>query len=899
MGIVRNGGIGTACTELSKAFAADGAAVTVLFSQVGALTRWRELEEVKASYYCQGIDLVVAEEWADCAAQSNIFPPHPLLRMSRIVHDWLKEQEFDVVLFMDWQGMGFYPMMARRAGLAHRQHGVFAVICHGPTLWSDLGNTSRRRDPLDAITYFIERRSIEMADAIFSPSRYLLEWMRGRGFRLPKRVLVQPNLLVTPALVPAQSPPEEVIFFGRLEYRKGLVQFCSAIDCLVAHRKAPKRVVFLGKFGFVGEEHAALYIARRSRDWPMPVEILSRLNQPEALRILTQRRCLAVVPSIVENSPYTVYECLMAGVPVIARDVGGIAELYAPEHRETHLFSDNPNDLADRIGTALSGRLPEAKLSFSPADNRAQWVEGLLTLVSKIKLQRSRKKLPEVQPLVSLCLTHYRRPKLLLQAVRGILAQTYCNIQVILIDDGSAEPETDELLAKLETHPETMGWLIKRVTNGFPGRARNLAAAEARGEYLIFLDDDNVAKPELVESLITAAIRSGADIVTCFASVFEGNDMPGPNTKIIDSYLPVGGALGYALAENSISDTSALIKRSVFREIGCFTEDYGVGHEDFEFFLRAILQEKDILVIPEALYWYRRQASSLGSVTPQAANRSRSLRAFLDHFGPDMAELLVVAHGLLVPTREKSRDDNEDNNLAILAQRDPDSWQSIDAAASILVSRNVMELGKQILLQVPESAPGAEIRRLRADAIEAIRLGEGKLLNDILVQARQLGEIPLREIASWTAKIAWTRCSLFAVDLLLLWTHIDSHALEPRLLLTEALNANGKIEKAFQAFIEAIKTADYEYRATRPDIDAAVVRGEFKMGLVHYERHGQYENAPWPKKERFQYLAEHLKNSLGDRSIAGSQDFVEFLRLSFAVFAPEVEVSFLLQEAQN
>lgn len=893
VGLVRNGGVGTACTELAKALAASGAAVTVFFSQFGSLgDSSGAIMAAKEGYRRHGIDLVVADEWGGSATHAINFPPNPFLRTSYIVHEWLKEMHFDIVLFMDWQGAAFYPMMARRAGLAHSQHGVFAVVCHGPTLWSDLGNSAHRRDPLDALTYYIERRSIEMADAVISPSSYLLDWMRERGFVLPARTLVQPNLLELPMLTHTEGPVDEVVFFGRLEYRKGIVQFCAAIDRLIACGEAPKRVTFLGKLGFVGEEHAAIFLARRTRDWPVQVEILNRLGQPEALRVLATRHCLAVVPSTVENSPYTVYECLLARVPVIARNVGGISELYAPEYRETHLFDDNPKTLADRIKIAIDGRLPTAQLSFSPDENRKQWVERLPALVGKITTERAIKKVAVAQPLVSICLTHYRRPKLLLQAMRGILAQTYVNIEVILVDDGSDQPETDALLARLETDPDTQDWNIKRVTNGFPGRARNLAVAEASGEYLLFLDDDNVAKSEMVEALVSAAVQSNAEVVTCFAAVFEGNDEPGPKTIVVDTYMPVGGALGYALFGNAISDTSALIKRKFFNELGGFTEDYGIGHEDFELFLRASLLGKEVLVVPEVLYWYRRHGTSVGSVTPHAANRSRSLRPFVEHFQPDMAELLVVAHGLWdVPGPRGLRDGLEDQNgdLAVLAQRDPDSWQSIDAAASIVSAQGAIGMAKQLLLQLPEDTPDAEARLLRARALDIIASGNVDQMYQILDQAQGIGENQLRNFIAFTARVSKERHDEFALNLLKRWVSIDENALEPRLLLVETLDKAGRTSDAIGALDEALRVADFGYRAARPDIGAAVQRGDFETGLVHYERHGRHENAPWPEVLTFARLAVQLYSSLIESQSSSLESCSELVKLAFAAFSPNLQ----------
>lgn len=901
VGIVRNGGIGTACTELAYVLSNTGHNVKVLFSQVGAQGHGNELiDQVKTQYASQGVALTIAEEWAGATAQASVFPDHPQLRMSHIVHNWLKGQRFDFILFMDWQGNGFYALSARRAGLAHCQHGAVGIVCHSPTLWSDLGNSARRRNPVDALTYFIERRSIEMADVVVTPSHYLIDWMRRHGYRLPQRTLVQPNLLTVKISASTGQPPQEVVFFGRLEYRKGIVQFCAAIDRLIARGKVPSRIIFLGKMSFVADEHAAVYLARRTRDWPMPVEIVNRLAQPEALRFLTMRQCLAVVPSTEENSPYTVYECLTAGIPVIARNIGGIAELYAAEFRVTHLFGDNPSDLADRIAAALAGKLGSARLSFSSAENVRAWTTMLPALALQIAEERRSVKISPPQALVSVCLVHFQRPKLLMQALRSLTAQAYSNLEVVLVDDGSPDSETVSLLDDLECLFAERNWQIIRVSNGYVGRARNIAARHARGEYLLFMDDDNVANPLMVESLISGATACGADIVTSFASVFEGLDEPSPDTSIIETYLPVGGALGYALAGNAISDTNALIKRSLFEKLGGFTEDYGLGHEDFELFLRAVLQGADILVVPEALYWYRRQRSSMISATPHAANRARSLRPFLDHLGPDMAELLVVAHGMVdasALTAPPEDTEGMEGEEAVLGLRDPDSWQSIDAAAAIIATRGAVDLARQLLLQLPASTPGWELRRLRMDAISAAAAGDRYKLLASLQASQCIGDTASRDVLSLSARVAWRQRQPLAVDLLLNWARMDVEGLEPRLLLVDALDEKGRIGDAVGSFIDALKVADSAYRVARPDVDAAICRGDFGMGLVHYERHGRHENAPWPRAATFRRLAERLATSLENRCLAGPLAFISIAQLGFAAFAPEHKVALTVQDA--
>ncbi|WP_198148034.1 glycosyltransferase family 2 protein [Elstera litoralis] len=76
---------------------------------------------------------------------------------------------------------------------------------------------------------------------------------------------------------------------------------------------------------------------------------------------------------------------------------------------------------------------------------------------------------------------------------------------------------------------------------------------------------------------------------------------------------------------NIIGDANALVRRRVFEDLGGFTEDYGIGHEDWEFFLKAITHGVRLEVVPEALFHYRIGAVSMLTTTQAERNLFRSL----------------------------------------------------------------------------------------------------------------------------------------------------------------------------------------------------------------------------------------------------------------------------------
>ena len=129
---------------------------------------------------------------------------------------------------------------------------------------------------------------------------------------------------------------------------------------------------------------------------------------------------------------------------------------------------------------------------------------------------------PSSYPLVSVCLATFNRPSLLAQALESLRCQDYPNFEVLLVDDGSDEPDALVFLDQLEPEFKAKGWRIIRQENNYVGAARNNGARHARGEYLLFMDDDNYAEPHEISTFVKAATYSRADVLTCAIKRFHG-----------------------------------------------------------------------------------------------------------------------------------------------------------------------------------------------------------------------------------------------------------------------------------------------------------------------------------------------------------------------------------------
>jgi glycosyltransferase involved in cell wall biosynthesis/predicted O-methyltransferase YrrM len=364
IGPFKNGGIGTAMTGLAEHLASSGCRVTILYTG-GLWTPDIQLRRWKTRYAKLGIEL----EAISIEKMKSVEGP---LRdcgfgAPYLVYQYLVENQFDVVHFNDCAGEGSLCLVAKKLGLAF-QNTLLLVALHSPSQWVLELNQTLPTSLLMSAYNYAERLSVKCADVLWSPSAYLIEWALSRGFELPRHTFVQQYCIPSkrlrersegPSQFPAvrygrSTPPKEIVFFGRLEERKGLRLFCNAIHRLRQElTEGNISVTFLGKAGTCGGVSALAYIAHRSRAWRFPVKTMTNLGQPEALAYISSGKKLAVMSSPVDNSPCTVYEALAWGIPFLAARTGGIPELVREADHDRVLFDYTTESLCNSLRDAL------------------------------------------------------------------------------------------------------------------------------------------------------------------------------------------------------------------------------------------------------------------------------------------------------------------------------------------------------------------------------------------------------------------------------------------------------------------------------------------------------------------------------------------------------------------
>ena len=648
LGPIKNGGIGTAYHHVARFLAEQGHEVVIAYVNYNADDA-ALMTEAQAFYRAFGVTFVpivphpATEHVRDRAAT----PAWTLL-------EWLREQErpFDIVHVSEWRGLGYGALLAKSLGLSFGSTH-FVVKGSSPTLWQREGSRQLVSTELELCWVFMDRRSVELADTVICGSAHLLRWMRESGYAMPERSFVWPNVFPAPDPSPAATaarasangvPLEEVVFFGRLEPRKGLIVFIDAIDRLVRQGRAPERVTFLG--GMSQRVHGPAYIRDASGNWPAEVRIITDHGSAEAVAYLSRPGRLAVIPSLLENSSIAVMECLHAGIPFVAAATGGTPELVAPEDRQRALVAPEHIALGNRIaelaGAPLRAVRPRWEFERSLEVWRRWHGQSAPSEASAERFARRARHADAETPPVTVCIVHHERPELVRMAVDSVYAQDYPALEAVLVDDGSEGTETLAALDVIETEFAARGWPVVRQENRYLGAARNTAAARAQGEWLLFLDDDNLLFPDAVTRLVRAARFSGVDCLTATGIQFfgEGDPRTDPvNTGATVRFL--GAVRVLNRFRNVVGDACALVRREVFEALGGFTEEYRVGLDDLSFFNRVVQAGHRIEPMPDPVYWYRIGKGSMKSrnrlpeagqvrvLAPQLAGLSADERASL------------------------------------------------------------------------------------------------------------------------------------------------------------------------------------------------------------------------------------------------------------------------------
>jgi teichuronic acid biosynthesis glycosyltransferase TuaG len=227
--------------------------------------------------------------------------------------------------------------------------------------------------------------------------------------------------------------------------------------------------------------------------------------------------------------------------------------------------------------------------------------------------------------LVSVILTTYNRVDLISLTIDSILSQTYKNIELIIIDDGSSDGTFEKI--NRYNDKRVSCFLIKN--SGGPAVPRNIGIKHSNGEYIAFCDDDDIWMSNKIDVQMNYIIKNNIDFVSSNMIVFNNNI---DNILYISKNKKIKSLFSF-LNKNEINTSTVLLKKTSIVSFNEGEEFLNCG-EDYSLWLKLYMNNYSFGFINDPLVYYR---SSHGNISNKAWYNSHIikiiiyLKILLDH----------------------------------------------------------------------------------------------------------------------------------------------------------------------------------------------------------------------------------------------------------------------------
>ena len=273
--------------------------------------------------------------------------------------------------------------------------------------------------------------------------------------------------------------------------------------------------------------------------------------------------------------------------------------------------------------------------------------------------------------LVSVIVPIYNVEKYLERCIESIRKQSYTDIEIILVDDGSSDGSSD-ICDKYIEKDDRISVLHKK--NGGLGDARNVGLEKAKGKYILFGDSDDRIHEKLVEETVKEAEKNQADIV-----IFDyiGEEMDGQLSDRFTFDFPERKVINAIEQKNLIMNSCSAVNKLILRKTWLLTNlKFPVGkyYEDLATIPKLMVQAERVVYIKEVYYYYlMREGSIMHSKNFERNFRERTWAAdgILNYFTEQNLfeeykselEYLIFENTFFVPSKEIVLNDRKSKYL--------------------------------------------------------------------------------------------------------------------------------------------------------------------------------------------------------------------------------------------
>lgn len=558
----------------------------------------------------------------------------------------------DIVECQEYNALPYFLLQRRLLGEHPLAEVPVLVHLHSP----DFGIARANLDPRYRLPRYwtgqMEKFCLVAADGLLAPSRFLRDDVQRELPQLAGRIDVHPYPYRPLPSTASRLTPGDLVYFGRLEHRKGVLPL---VDACVSLWSAGARftLTLIGGDTHVaarGRSMAAELRARHGR-WIRAGHLVinDAALAPTALWERLASAWAVVIPSLWENYPNTCIEAMGLGKLVVVSRSGGQAEMVGDDGRAGIVFDwSRPNDCQRALEHVLALREDQVVALGAAAHRRITELTSFAAVLPQrlahyervIERFRPRTVFPSAMPelvgntlpppadattgLLSVVIPFYNLGQYVEETVASVLASGYRPIEVLIVDDGSDDEASLAALRRIEqTH--NVAVRVLRTENGGLAAARNAGAAASKGEWLAFVDADDLVAPTFFERAVAVLRRlENVSYVTAWVRFFGAWEGAWPAWNV---------ELPYLLAHNLLTAFTVL-RRADFLAFGQNDPGFNFAFEDYDAWLAMAAHGCIGVSIPEVLVDYRLRP---GSMT-RRLNDTQTLH-MLDQLATKHAEL--------------------------------------------------------------------------------------------------------------------------------------------------------------------------------------------------------------------------------------------------------------------
>ncbi len=634
------GGIGTYCRQTARMFSSFGHDITVFINEYSTKRKTVSItfeNNVRVIRYPFGYKDIY-----------QVLGNHAALSydLSEIIEEFIRQEGApDIIECQDYLGIGYFLLQKKKVQWSSLVDVPIVITLHSQKFVLDKLNRENSYILPNFWTGEMEKFSILAADYVISPSKYMLDYL-SKEIDLSK---VQSSIIPHP-FEPTDHSQEDceenikyqdMIFLGRVQYLKGVDHLISYLSDLWDQNVMIPLNLIGGTESYYLPKKIKFteYLSTKYKKYfEKNLIVFEGALPPDKLSKRIKKSHVVICPSLFESFSYAVIEAMSLGKVVIASNSGGPQEIISEKENNGFIFSHNDSEqFILKLSRVLNMTNEEIETIGRNAKEHIKFVCSYkIVYQKKIKVLekicdsnkgrahfsffqnhekrkcifpfiRQRQKhlinIPDYQEekgLLSIIVPYYNMKDYIKETVENLATVKYPQKEIIIVNDGSDRGAQTDILYQIEKM-----YPVKLIHTKDCGLAstRNKGALQAKGEYLAFLDADDLIEPVYYDWAISILkAYENVSFVGCWTKYFGAIEGLWPTWNPEPPYL---------LLHNTVNSSSLVLKRKDFIAAGLNDLKLEYLLEDYESVVNMVDKGYMGITIPHPLFYYRIRTDSM------------------------------------------------------------------------------------------------------------------------------------------------------------------------------------------------------------------------------------------------------------------------------------------------